>query len=280
MTPMGIHRRTANVNGIDIFFLDTETEGPAILCLHGRWGRGETWIDFMRQYGEAYRVIAPDQRGHGLSGKPDSEYSTEEMGADMIALLDFLDIEKAIVVGHSMGGSIAGYLAARHGNRVKAVAILDKSAAGPAHQTAHSRTEDQVVDPVAGDWPMPFACRKDAQECVRNTVGPGLGYDYFMNSLVEEPSGYRMMFSPQAMVANIARYRDWFHLLPDIKCKTLLVRSGSHEAVADSDWEKMKSSIADCTAFEMSHPDHNVHLGDKTEFYRCFDSFLEKPAGS
>ena len=112
MENVKIHRSMAKLENIDIFYRDTKTDGQAILCLHGRWGRGETWVDFMRHYGEKYRVIAPDQRGHGLSGKPIAKYTGEEMAADMVALLDFLNLDSVILVGHSMGGRVAGYLTA------------------------------------------------------------------------------------------------------------------------------------------------------------------------
>jgi len=131
MEKFKIYRNIANLNSLDMFYFDTNTEGPTILCLHGRGGRAETWFDFIQHYGKHYRVIAPDQRGHGLSSKPISEYTTEEMARDIIELLDFLKINSVIFVGHSMGGAVVGYLSAVYPKYVKAVAILDKSAAGP-----------------------------------------------------------------------------------------------------------------------------------------------------
>ncbi len=85
----------------------------------------------MRHYGERYRVVAPDQRGHGLGGKPVSRYTADELAGDAVALLDHLGIAAVVVVGHSMGAHVAAYLAATHPERVKALALLDKSAAGP-----------------------------------------------------------------------------------------------------------------------------------------------------
>jgi 2-succinyl-6-hydroxy-2,4-cyclohexadiene-1-carboxylate synthase len=76
------------------------------------------------------------------------------------------------------------------------------------------------------------------------------------------------------MAASIAYYESWYHLLPAIKCPVLLLRSGSHEAVPDEDFQKMQSLIARCMAREVSSPDHNVHLGSKEEFYCYFDEFL------
>jgi pimeloyl-ACP methyl ester carboxylesterase len=104
MSTLKIYRNVARLKNAEMFYLDTRTDGPTILCLHGRWGRAETWSDFIRHYGNRYRVIAPDQRGHGLSSKPLSNYTAEEMAEDIIQLLNFLNIESVILVGHSMGG--------------------------------------------------------------------------------------------------------------------------------------------------------------------------------
>ena len=270
-----IHREIVQLNGIEIFYRDTRTEGPAILCLHGRWGRGETWLDFIQHYGDTYRIIAPDQRGHGLSGKPIAKYTAEEMTGDMIALLDHLQLDSAIVVGHSMGGTIAGNLAATYPQRVKGLAILDKSAHGPEQPNPQPLEELQIVDPVTKDWPLPFKSLSEAQIFIKKAMASELSYQYFMNSLIESVEGYQMMFSAQAMAANIAYYQNWYGLLPKIKCPVLLVRASSHEAVPDEDFVKMQSLISNCTAVEISDTDHNVHLSNKAEFYDYFDRFLK-----
>lgn len=269
-----IHREMVRLGNIDILLRDTRTNGPAILCLHGRWGRGETWVDFMQHYAEKYRVLAPDQRGHGMSSKPSGKYTAEEMASDMVQLLDHLDLKSVILVGHSMGGHIAGYLAATHPQYVKALAILDKSANGPEQPCTLPLEQVDLSDPLTRDWPLPFKSLQQARDHIKSVMQSELSYEYFMNSLVETADGYEMMFSTQAMAANIAYYESWYHLLPAIQCPVLLLRSGSHEAVPDEDFLKMQSLIASCTAREVSSPDHNVHLGSKAEFYRYFDEFL------
>ncbi len=85
-----------------------------------------------------------------------------------------------------------------------------------------------------------------------------------------------MMFSSQAMAAGIAYDVSWFHLLPGIKCPVLLIRAKGNDAISDEDFGKMQSLIPNCLAHEVSHPDHNVHLGNKEEFYGYFNEFLKK----
>lgn len=260
----------------DLFYRDTKTAGPIILCLHGRWGRGETWVDFIRHYGEKYRVIAPDQRGHGLSAKPLSKYTAEEMAADIVELLEFLKLDSVILVGHSMGGRIAGYLTALYPNLVKALAILDKSPSGPIEPNSLPLDQIPTLDPVTKDWPLPFASLVEAQELIKQNTDSDLEYQYFISSLTETAAGYQMMFSTQATTANIAYEQNWFHLLPKIKCPVLLIRAKGNDAVSDEDFTKMQALLTDCMAREISNPDHNVHLSNKPEFYGYFNEFLKR----
>ncbi|AHV97359.1 alpha/beta fold hydrolase [Paenibacillus sabinae] len=279
MEKVKIHRNLAKLKNIELFYLDTRTEGPAILCLHGRWGRAETWVDFMERYGQQYRIIAPDQRGHGLSGKPSSNYTAEEMAEDMVELLDELKIESVLVAGHSMGGRVAGYLTALYPEYVKALAILDRSASGLAKTGTPPSDPLPAVDPLTRDWPLPFSSLSEAMNYIQQFTDSELSYQYFMNSLVETVEGYRMLFSSHAMAAGMAHDVDWFHLLPKIQCPVLLIRAKGNDAVSDEDFAKMQSLLAHCVAREVSHPDHNVHLANKKEFYGYFDEFLKITEG-
>ena len=274
MEKVKIYRNIAKLKSIDMFYLDTRTEGPVILCLHGRYGRAETWYDFINHYGKKYRIIAPDQRGHGLTSKPESGYTAEKMAEDIIELLKYLNIDSIILAGHSMGGGIAGYLAALYPEYIKKVAILDKSAADEKLKEL-LQDESEAGDPLTKDWPMPFATLNEAMNFIRQVSVSDLEYQYFMNSLVETAEGYSMMFSPRAVANIISHYEDWFHLLPEIKCPAMLIRSASHAGVPDEEFAKMQSMIPHCIAFEMSNPDHNVHLANKEEFYGYFDEFLK-----
>ncbi|WP_172254466.1 alpha/beta fold hydrolase [Saccharibacillus deserti] len=267
-------RKTVSLKNIELFVLDTETEGPAIVCLHGRWGRGETWADLMRRYGERYRVIAPDQRGHGLSGKPISRYTAEEMAEDVIGLLDVLGIESCVLIGHSMGGQIAAHAAALHPRRIDKVAVLDKTPEGPPVRIDVLPEDIPPVDPLTGDWPLPFSDKAQARRFMRRALDHESAVDYFMNSLIETPDGYRMMFGAQAVAANIAYNVDWYERLAEISCPVLLVRARDGDNMPDEVWAKAQSRIADCTAREMPGADHNVHISDPERFYAFVDEFL------
>lgn len=115
----------------------------------------------------------------------------------------------------------------------------------------------------------------EAKDYIRQVMDSDLSYQYFMNSLTETVEGYQMLFSSQAMAANIAYEENWFHLLPRIKCPVLLIRARGSGAVSNEDFARMQSLFTSCLAHEVSHPDHNVHLGNQEEFYSYFDEFLK-----
>lgn len=197
------------------------------------------------------------------------------MSADITALLNYLDIKSVILAGHSMGGYNAGYLTAHNPGLVKALAILDKSANGPEPNTKPLE-QIEIKDPISKDWPLPFASLKEAKEYIYKSEESELGRQYFLNSLVEKVDGFHMMYSIQAIAANIAYYHNWFNLLPEIKCPVMLLRSNNQQIVPDEDFKKMQALLPNCRmAVTVTDPNHNVHLSNKEEFYKYFDEFLK-----
>ncbi len=81
--------------------------GRTVLLLHGKKFWGAYWSDTIKYLTDrGFRVVVPDQIGFGKSSKPDLHYSLDFMAENTAGLLDLLQISKAIVVGHSMGGML------------------------------------------------------------------------------------------------------------------------------------------------------------------------------
>ncbi|MBW8756247.1 MAG: alpha/beta fold hydrolase [Burkholderiales bacterium] len=103
-------------------------DGPLVLLLHGFPEAAHGW---RRQIGPlaaaGLRVVAPDQRGIGLSSKPAgvAHYRVHLLAADVVAIVRALGRERAQVVGHDWGGAVAWTLAMRHADVIERAAILD-----------------------------------------------------------------------------------------------------------------------------------------------------------
>ena len=99
-------------------------EGRPIIILHGLFGSARNWQGIARSLAENHRVITPDLRNHGHSFHEDS-MSYIDMADDVIALCDHLNINDAILTGHSMGGKVAMTIALTHAEQFSALIIVD-----------------------------------------------------------------------------------------------------------------------------------------------------------
>jgi N-formylmaleamate deformylase len=109
---------------VHIHYTRTGGNKPPVILLHGFQTAGITW----RRTAQAlagYDVIMPDFRGHGLSSGIEHGFSAELLTEDIAAIIHALKLDKAFVAGHSMGGEIAGRLAATHPDLVRALVLVD-----------------------------------------------------------------------------------------------------------------------------------------------------------
>jgi len=100
--------------------------GRTVILLHGKNFWGAYWADTIRFLADrGYRVVVPDQIGFGKSTKPDIHYSFDFLAENTAGLLDLLQIQKAAVVGHSMGGMVAARFARLYPGRTDALVLED-----------------------------------------------------------------------------------------------------------------------------------------------------------
>jgi pimeloyl-ACP methyl ester carboxylesterase len=112
-------------------------QGAPLIILHGLYGSSDNWWSIARRLSERCEVIVPDMRNHGHSPHhPVHTYS--EMCADVIELMDALHIEKCALLGHSMGGKTAIYVAAAATQRISRMVVADIAPVNYASLTEYS----------------------------------------------------------------------------------------------------------------------------------------------
>ena len=123
---------------IRLYFEDSGGAGMPILLTHGFGASTGMWAGQVAAFKDRYRLIPWDMRGHGLTECPEdpSLYSQAHTEADMAALLDHLEVERAVIAGHSLGGFMSLAFNVRHPERVRALVL---QGCGPGYRSDKAR---------------------------------------------------------------------------------------------------------------------------------------------
>ncbi len=128
-----------HINGVSIAYRDQGT-GPAILFIHGHPFNQSMWDPQLAALTWKYRVITFDIRGYGASEVPTAEATTlETMASDINALLDHLNIPKAVIAGLSMGGQIAMAFAEQYPQRLSGLILAATFPQADTEETIKTR---------------------------------------------------------------------------------------------------------------------------------------------
>jgi pimeloyl-ACP methyl ester carboxylesterase len=111
-------------NGIELHVEQRGAGVPALVFLHYWGGSARSWRHVVEALAPEFRTVAIDQRGWGRSGAPASGYALADMAGDALAVIEALDLERYILVGHSMGGKVAQLLASRRPRGLIGLALV------------------------------------------------------------------------------------------------------------------------------------------------------------
>ena len=155
--------------GVEIAWESRGEGDPAVLLVMGLGGRGADWNDvFVDALARDRRVVLFDNRGTGTSSKPEPPYTLARMTEDAIAVLDAAKVERAHVVGFSMGGMIAQRLALDHASRVASLLLLSTHMGGRAVVPPDREVMASFQAPTAGRHPADVV-----RDRVRVITAPG-----------------------------------------------------------------------------------------------------------
>jgi non-heme chloroperoxidase len=116
-------------NGVTLPYVSSgDPNGVPIILLHGLTDSWRSFELVLPLISEGIRAVAPSQRGHGDAVRPDSGYRIEDFAADLVAFMDALEIETAVVGGHSSHGLVAERFAVDHPDRARGLVLISAPA--------------------------------------------------------------------------------------------------------------------------------------------------------
>ncbi len=246
-----------NSDGVDIAYLDEGTGDP-ILLIHGFASSAQVnWVDtgWVRDLVRAgRRVIAIDNRGHGQSEKlhDPSRYGGPVMAEDARRLLDHLGIQRADVMGYSMGARITAFLTLAHPERVRSAIFAGLGG--------------NMVRPMAGTGPIAAALEAPTIDDVTNATARTF------RAFAEQTKG-----DLKALAACIRSSRDPLtpEALATVTCP-VLVAVGSDDVIGGKA-ETLAALIPGAEAFVIEGRDHMKAVGDRS-YKDAVTAFLDRRA--
>lgn len=244
--PIGHGELTLAV-AVDGDLADSRT--PPVLLVHGMGSDHSTWRPFasiLRRAGRA--VIAVDLRGHGRSGRP-GDYALEAFAADLGFVLDELDVERADVVGHSLGAHAALRVAMNDRGRVRSL-VLEEVPPMPRDQA--DLDEEIVMSSGFGERVRGIgALMRNPMPVVRfdRAVGTQVGAEF-------------ERADPQ-----------WWGRLAEVSARTLVISGGPRSFLPPQHLQSMAQALPD-GRFDVIDAGHSVHRDRRREFTAKAGAFL------
>lgn len=257
---------------------DDDGSGPPLVFLHGGWLSAESWAPQRERFGEEYRIIAPDLRGHGRTGPSEARrYSIDLLTEDLDVLLADLGIDECVLCGLSLGSMVAQTYAARHPDRIRGLLLAG------AIQTFPPVTIPTGMKRLFSPMPMiraslAFAGGGATFRSLLSTIrpltgGPWLARDPDVRAAALETvdrmseAEFRKVFS--------ALYRFEPPALDDLSVPARVVY-GEHEAPPVKRQSKRLASALDADVYRVAGAAHLVNQDNPDGFDRVLSGLLDE----
>lgn len=252
-------------DGIQIQLADWEGKGKTVLGVHGITSNCRGFDIIAKQISPENRVLSIDLRGRGLSDKPDTGYSISQHCKDMASVLDDQGIDRAIVMGHSLGAYISMNFAVEYAGRVEKLILFDGGGDLSIEQWVKVGEGIQPsVDRLGKVFPSMDAYKdlmKKAPFLNPWTEIMDTFYEYEVETV---EGGVRSRVKPEHITEermNLAQVQiaDFF---PNINCPVLVLRAPvgmveeDHILLPDDAVERMKKDISDIQFFDVDGTNH------------------------
>lgn len=244
-----------------------QSESPDLIILHGLLGTSDNWISLGKQFASHFHVHLIDQRNHGRSAhSPDHSY--ESMAADLLNFMNERGMDKACIIGHSMGGKTALMFAHNHPDRVEKMVIADMAARGytPHHQPIF---EALMSAPLSNT-----ESRGEVEAHLISHLSDQSMVAFLMKNLRREATG-GFRWRPnvpvlhQALKDVVGEVPLEVHTIP-----TLVIYGGQSNYVNSADLEQFERSCLQLETHEIAQAGHWLHASHPTLFFDAVDGFL------
>ena len=252
---------------------------PTIIALHGLRSFAYTWEPVALPLAERFRIVALDQRGRGRSDwDPQRRYHASEYVHDLEALVDHLDLDRFVIVGHSMGGANAFIYASQHPDRLAGLVIEDMGPGASAASAGADRIRRELLatpaefagrDAAATFWrrKRPNISEAAVQARVQHSMKPlddgRIAWRHDAQGIAQA----RLHTTPEQLV-------DLWPHVEAVKVPTLLLRGANSDFLSAQTAAEMARRNPRILSQEVAAASHYVHDDNLEAFESALHAFL------
>ena len=252
-------------DGVEINLAVWEGTGKPILCVHGITANCRCWDVLANALTPGYRILAMDLRGRGGSDKPSKGYALDYHLRDIKCMLDDLNIDRAVVMGHSLGAFIGLAFAAEYPDRIDRLILIDGGGDLSREQMDKVFTG---IKPALDRLGKIFPSTEDYLNKMKEAPyihpwSPAIEV-YYRYEIEETAGGVRTNIDPAHIAEEAVNIRklDCAPFYPQLKCKVLILRapkglfSSDDLLLPEEVINKMTREIHDVTRFDVEGSNH------------------------
>ena len=257
--------------------------GHPFFILHGLYGSGDNWITVGKKLSETFEVYLVDQRNHGRSPH-DPVHTYEAMADDLKELMDTLGIEKATVLGHSMGGKTAMFFAAKYRTMVSNLIVVDIA---PKTYTEEEREAKEITNHrfiletmEKADFSQ-IKTRTELDELLQPKIQSGSIRQFVMKNVKRnKQNGFYWTLNVHGLKLNLGNILaglnvDAFNKTGGVKnFPVLFVRGGLSNYIVDEDVRSIRSIFPYSELVTIDQAGHWVHAEQPERLHQAIMDFI------
>lgn len=266
---MPITKRATLSNGLTLPYVEQgDPDGVPVVFLHGVTDSWRSFEGVLPCLPSSIHAFAVTQRGHGDADRPEGIYRLEDFAGDVAAFLDAVDIERAVIVGHSMGSYVAQRFALDFPERTLGVVLAGAFVGFAGNDAVQEFTEFVMTleDPVD-----PAVAREFQESTIAQPVAPGLIDTATAETRKLPARVWKSAFQGMAEA-------DFAADLPRISAPTLIIWGDQDSFMPRADQDELAASIPNSELAIWEGAGHSMHWEEPERFAIDVERFAESCA--
>ncbi|MDR2125476.1 MAG: alpha/beta fold hydrolase [Prevotellaceae bacterium] len=264
---------------MQLFFRKLGTVGNNIIILHGLYGCSDNWVSVARNLSQTNQVFSVDLRNHGRSPHS-AEHSYEAMCSDMAEFVKYQEIEKPVIIGHSMGGRCAALLAKIFPDLPSKIIIVDISPFDCENQAKISAFHNNILLSLMSVNLNEVHSRHDADIQLSKKISDIELRNFLLKNLYRTQKGqFLWRFNLPILLNNVnnvicGSLKKSEKL--EIKIPSLFIAGAKSEYILYSDIKNITNTFSNSKIEIISDAGHWLHVEQREKFVNCIQKFINE----